>query len=114
MAILSKVKKSGWPTKAILVLTSKKPNKISVLKLVKNEVSGLRKILGLGPLFCQNSSHLGFDRWMTLNRKNNHTNNISEPKLVENKVLHNIIALAIFFQKLPFYVGLQGIGLAQD
>ena len=43
-------------------------------------------------------SHHGFDPWMTLNRKNNHTNGFSVFKLVKNEVLHEILGL--FCQKL--------------
>ena len=33
-------------------------------------------------------SHLGFDLYMALKGRNNHSNVISVPKLVENEVLH--------------------------
>ncbi len=37
--------------------------------------------------------HFGFDMWMTMNLKNNHTNEISVFKLVKNEVLHKIPGL---------------------
>ena len=50
-------------------------------------------------------SHLGFNPYMTLNRKNNHTNGISVFKLVKNEVLHKIPGL--FYQKLKIQYGRQ-------
>ena len=52
-------------------------------------------------------SHLGFDLYMTLKRKNNHFSAISVPKLVKNEVLHQILGL--LFKKLkiqdgPFWI----------
>ena len=78
----------------------------SVFKLVENEI--LHKILGI---FCQklkildgcDGNHLGFDVYMTLNRKNNHANGISVFKLVKNEVSHTI--LGIFCQKLKIQDG---------
>ena len=37
--------------------------------------------------------HLGFDLQVTLKRKNNYSNVISVPKLVEKEVLHQILGL---------------------
>ena len=48
-------------------------------------------------------SHLGFDPYMTLNRKNNHTDGISVFKLVKKEVLHEI--LGFFCQKLKIRYG---------
>ena len=48
------------------------------------------------------SSHLSFDLWMTLKRKNNIFNVISVPKLVENEVLHYIVGL--LYRKLQIQV----------
>ena len=48
-------------------------------------------------------SHLSFDLWMTLTRKNNISNVISVSKLVENEVLHYILGLIC--RKLQIQVG---------
>ena len=80
-----------------LQMTLKRKNnhsiEFSVFKLVENEIS--HKIPGL---FCQkfkiqdgrDGNHLGFDLYMTSNRKNIHANGISVFILVENEVLHKI------------------------
>ena len=55
-------------------------------------------------------SHLSFDLWMTLKRKNNIFNVISVPKLVENEVLHYILGLLCrklqiqVDQRRPFWI----------
>ena len=49
------------------------------------------------------SSHLSFDLWMTMKRKNNIFNIISVPKLVENEVLYYILGL--LYRKLQIQVG---------
>ena len=48
-------------------------------------------------------SHLGFDLWITLKRKNNIFSVISVSKLVENEVLHYILGLLC--RKLQIKVG---------
>ena len=48
-------------------------------------------------------SHLSFDFWMTLKRRNNIFNVISVPKLVEDEVLHYILGLLC--RKLKIQVG---------
>ena len=91
-----------WPLKR----KNNHSTEFSVLKLGENEI--LHKILGL---FCQklknqdvcDCNHLGFDLWMTLNRKNNHTNRISVLKLVKNEVLNKI--LGTFCEKLKIQDG---------